>query len=153
MMIRTLRFLSGKRGQALIEFALVVPFLLLLMFTMVDFGIAIDRRLVLQHAVREGARYAAVHTDAVDITQLTSDQAQGIIDIGDVDICYIDQDDSNASPGDAGDAVKVSGSYTWDFPILREIFGAFGASPISIDMTPSGTARLERSVSGATACS
>ena len=62
-------------------------------------------------------------------------------------------DGSNTSVGDPGDGVRVSVSFTWDFPIMKEIFSAFGVPPLSIEMTPWGTARLERSVTGAIACS
>ena len=51
---------GSEGGQTLIEFALIMPIVFLFLFVLVDFGIAMDRRLVLQHAVREGARYAAV---------------------------------------------------------------------------------------------
>ena len=141
------------RAQALIEFAFILPIMLVFLFAIVDFGIAIDRRITLQHSVREGARYAAVHADELDIKQKTVDQAQGIIGLADVDVCYIDGDDSNTSVGDPGDGVRIGGSLTWDFPIMKEIFSAFGVPPLSVDLTPSATARLERSVTGAIACS
>ena len=148
------RCVRSPRGQALIEFAFVLPIMLVFLFAIVDFGIAIDRRITLQHSVREGARYAAVHADELDIKQKTVEQAQGIIGLADVDVCYINNEDgSNTSVGDPGDGVRVSVSFTWDFPIMKEIFSAFGVPPLSIEMTPWGTARLERSVTGAIACS
>ena len=143
----------SPRGQALIEFAFVLPIMLVFLFAIVDFGIAIDRRITLQHSVREGARYAAVHSNELDIKQKTVDQAQGIIGLADVDVCYISEDDGNSGVGDPGDGVRVSASFTWDFPIMKEIFSAFGVPSLSIEMTPWGTARLERSVTGAIACS
>ena len=153
MIEKLLSCVRSPRGQALIEFAFILPLLLVFLFAIVDFSIAIDRRITLQHSVREGARYAAVHPDELDIKQKAVDQAQGIIDLADVDVCYIDGDDTNISVGDPGDGVRVAGSFTWDFPIMKEIFSVFGVAPLSIDMTPSGTARLERSVTGAVACS
>ena len=54
----------NEGGQTLIEFALAAPLLLVFLLAIVDFGIAIDRRIVLDHAVREGARYASVGGDA-----------------------------------------------------------------------------------------
>lgn len=151
MIRNVIRRLSSPRAQALIEFAFVAPLMFMFLFTIVDFGIAMDRRITLQHAVREGSRFAAVHTDAADIRQRTVDQAQELITTADVGVCYLDQD-GDGDVGDPGDGVRVGASFTWDFPILREMFGAFGLPPLSIDMTPSGTARLERSVSGAAGC-
>ncbi len=146
---------ASQRAQTLIEFAFVLPLILVFFFSIVDFGIAIDRRITLQHGVREGARFAAVHAVEIDIQQKTADQSQGIIDLADVGVCYIDGVDGNTTVGDPGDSVRVSvlpGGFTWEFPIMTEILGAFGVPPLSIEMTPHGTARLERSVSGAVAC-
>lgn len=50
--------LRSQRSQALIEFALVSPVLLLLLFGVVDIGRAVFYYDTLIHAVREGARVA-----------------------------------------------------------------------------------------------
>jgi Flp pilus assembly protein TadG len=48
-------------GQALVEFALVIPIFLVLLFAMIDIGRVIWANDALSNAVREGARYAIVH--------------------------------------------------------------------------------------------
>ena len=146
------RMLRSGRGQTLIEFAFVLPVILVFFFSLVDFGIAIDKRIVMQHGVREGARFAAVHTVENDIKQRTVDQSQGIVELADVDVCYVDGTDANTTVGDAGDSVRVQSNFTWTFPIMTEMLGAFGVPALSVDMTPHASARLERSVSGAVAC-
>ena len=151
MFEQLIRRMKSPRGQALIEFAFIAPLMFVLLFAIVDFGIAIDRRITLQHSVRESARYAAVHTNELDIKQRAVDQAQGIIELADVDVCYEDTD-LDATFGEPGEDVKVSATFRWEFPIMREILGAFGVEPLFVDMTPWGTARLERSVSGAVGC-
>jgi hypothetical protein len=50
--------MRGQRSQALIEFALVSPVLLLLLFGIVDIGRAIFYYDTISHAAREGARVA-----------------------------------------------------------------------------------------------
>jgi TadE-like protein len=58
--LSTLRiYLREQRSQALIEFALVSPVLLLLLFGTIDLGRAIFYYDTLNHAAREGARLAA----------------------------------------------------------------------------------------------
>jgi hypothetical protein len=55
---------SGRRrgaGQALTEFALVVPFFLLVLYGIIEFGRYVYTVQVLNNAAREGARYAIVH--------------------------------------------------------------------------------------------
>jgi len=51
---------SGQRSQALIEFALISPVLLLLIFGVIDIGRAVFYYDMVNHAVREGARTAVV---------------------------------------------------------------------------------------------
>ncbi len=53
-------FIKDKRGQSLVEFALVLPILLLVLFGITEFGRAIMVTNVLNTASREGARLAAV---------------------------------------------------------------------------------------------
>lgn len=48
------------RGAELIEFAIVTPLLLLLVFGIADFGLMFQRYEVLTNAAREGARVAAL---------------------------------------------------------------------------------------------
>jgi TadE-like protein len=49
------------RGASLVEFAMVAPFLLLLIFGMVEFGWLFAQNLDVRHGAREGARLAAVN--------------------------------------------------------------------------------------------
>jgi len=51
---------ARERGQALIEFALVLPFLLILVLGMLDLGKAMHYRNDLTHLANEAARFAAV---------------------------------------------------------------------------------------------
>jgi Flp pilus assembly protein TadG len=143
--------LASQRGQSLLEFALIAPFVLFLLLALVDFGIAIDRRIVLDHAVREGARYASVGGQALtngttatagDVSNYTSAQAQGIVPSSGVDITY-----QNCNPnGDVGDNVKVTANYNYNFVTG---FNAIipGISP-GINMTASATARVEHGLAG-----
>jgi Flp pilus assembly protein TadG len=52
--------LEGTRGNALIEFALMVPVLFLILFGITEFGRALATVQVLHAAAREGARLAIV---------------------------------------------------------------------------------------------
>jgi hypothetical protein len=53
-------FYRNKRGQALIEFAFILPFLLVIVGGIVDFGLAFFVGQVIENAAREGARAGAV---------------------------------------------------------------------------------------------
>jgi Flp pilus assembly protein TadG len=56
-MIRTIR---GHRGVTIVEFALVLPLLLVLIFSIIDFGLYFFVEHTLQFATREGVRLALV---------------------------------------------------------------------------------------------
>ncbi len=48
-----------RRGQALVEFALVIPVLLLLLLSILEFGFAFSHHITMEYATREGARMGA----------------------------------------------------------------------------------------------
>lgn len=82
MLLTTGRRTGSQRSQSMVEFALVAPLLLLMLFGIVDFGRVIYTYITLDQAVNEGARVAirssaylpknsdvesAVKTHAVDV--------------------------------------------------------------------------------------
>lgn len=50
---------DGGRGQAIVEFSLILPLFLILLMGMLEFGIVFDHRNAMAYAVREGARVGA----------------------------------------------------------------------------------------------
>ena len=144
--------LTSERGQALLEFAFLLPILLVFLLSLVDFGVALDRREVIQHAVREGARQASIGLTEAEITNEVVLQSRGVLESADVTVCYADGP-GGAPAGFAGSAVRVSATLTYKFSMgSGELLAVFGVAPLSIDMTPSAEARLETSVTGATLC-
>jgi Flp pilus assembly protein TadG len=59
-----LRHRATNRGQSVIEFALVLPILLLVVFGITEFGRALLTVNILNAAAREGARVAAISGDS-----------------------------------------------------------------------------------------
>lgn len=57
------------RGASAVEFALVVPLLLLIVFGMVEFGVAISRYASVTNAAREGVRAASLGATTDEIRQ------------------------------------------------------------------------------------
>ena len=55
-------FRRGEDGQAMVEFALILPILLLILCGIIDFGWLFYNQLALNNICREGARYAVVNT-------------------------------------------------------------------------------------------
>ena len=54
-----------QRAQALVEFAITSPFLLLLLAGSIDFGMGYSARLEIANAARVGARWASLHSGDV----------------------------------------------------------------------------------------
>src|ERR1043166_7565747 len=55
--------IRNEQGQAMTEFALVLPVLALLLFAVIQFGIVFNNYVTLTDATRAGARKAAVSRD------------------------------------------------------------------------------------------
>lgn len=55
------------RGAAAVEFALVVPVLILLIFGSIEFGLAIQARTMIGNAAREGVRVASLGGSVADV--------------------------------------------------------------------------------------
>jgi Flp pilus assembly protein TadG len=97
---------EGERGQSLVEFALIVPLFLLLMFAIVDFGMGFYSWITVTNAAREGARIGAVGADSATITQRVKDTA-GSLNNSNLTISV-----SNAK-GNSGETVGVTANYQY----------------------------------------
>jgi Flp pilus assembly protein TadG len=120
---------TRRRGQALVEFCLVVPIFLLLLSGVIDFGFLLFQRMSVINSAREGARAAAMVSDATTAETVAkqaavSAAAQGAIGIlaSDVDVTCIDKSGTheNCTVAKQGDSVRVTVSYTYHtfFPLL-----------------------------------
>ena len=61
------RWRRGEGGQTLVEFALILPIFVILLFALGDFGRAFYSWMIVTNAAREGARAAAVQGDVSTI--------------------------------------------------------------------------------------
>jgi Flp pilus assembly pilin Flp len=75
---RTKKRRADERGAAAVEFALVLPILLLLVFGIVEFGLAFNRWITVTHAAREGVRVYALSGDALEAQTAAEDAAPDI---------------------------------------------------------------------------
>lgn len=69
-----------QTGVAIIEFALILPFLLLLSITTAEFGRAIWQYNTLTKSVREAARYLSIQTPGTRITEARNLLVYGNLD-------------------------------------------------------------------------
>ncbi len=78
----TRRAPGGRRGQALVEFALAIPIFLLLMVALFDLGRAVFAYNTLTNAAREGARLAIVNQDIPTIVEHAKNET-AIVELND----------------------------------------------------------------------
>lgn len=128
----------------MVEFALVLPLFLVVMFIIADFGVGFSRWLVLTNSTREGAREGTVGASITEIQQRTASTSNGLLDAGDVVVTY--QDFENDGVGQ-GDAVAVSADYEYNLitPLGKFLHLAFG----SITLSSCSDMRLELDAEGA----
>lgn len=81
-----------ESGQGMVEFALILPLLLILILGVFDFGRAFYSYLTFEHAGREAARYASIGADGGDINKIKEkavDASNGLVStIDKVDVSY-----------------------------------------------------------------
>jgi len=130
---------KGEGGQSLVEFALVLPIFLLILFAIVDFGMAFHAWITVTNSAREGARLGAVRAPATDIEQRVRDTA-GSLDQDDLVVAV-----TNAE-GVPGESVVVDVSYGYSLITpLADIVSMMSGGNISDSLSLSSTAdmRLE----------
>ena len=119
-------------GQTLVEFALVLPVLALVLFGIIQFGLAFKDSLAVTDAVRAGARQAAVSRLAADPVARTR---QAVLDAsGDLDSSKVGV--TVTSTWQPGQDVTVTGTYPYRIDIL-------GLVVDSGNITSSTTERVE----------
>ena len=123
------------RGAVAVEFALLLPLLLLIVFGIIDFGRALNAQITLTQAAREGVRVASVGGTSAAVTTRTQNAALPLLTPVAVTVttCAI-----NAGVGvDA----KVVASYIFTFitPVgaFAAMFGSatFGSSTLTLTST------------------
>ena len=105
---------NSERGQSMTEFALVLPLLVMLLFGVIQFGIAFNNYITLTDATRAGARKAAV------ARQLSNpvNACQSAIRTSASDLNQSDLTASCTSTWQMGADVTVNASYPYSISLL-----------------------------------
>jgi Flp pilus assembly protein TadG len=120
---------DGEKGQNLVEFAMVVPIFLILVFAIVDFGMGFHAWITVTNAAREGARVGAVGADQATIEARVTDTAASL-DGADLLITV-----TNAQ-GTPGESVSVDVQYDYQLVTpLSSLLGILGGDSIGEQIT------------------
>jgi len=126
----------GRRGAVIVEFALVVPFLALIVFGVIDFSRAYGQMNALDSALREGARFGSKWRnygvgDYVTAVKVTVKNYGAIYGFNGLDTSLVSVSVSPAPPNVAAITVSVT-----NHPIPLQVLGRFlGVPPLSISRT------------------
>jgi Flp pilus assembly protein TadG len=108
---------TEERGQALVEFALVLPILLLVIFGIIQFGLAFNSANDETHLANEVARYATVNENPSSETLQKWGKSQADSKALSGQTVCISFPNGTSNVGDPVE-VKVSGTIKW-LPILK----------------------------------
>jgi Flp pilus assembly protein TadG len=108
---------NSDRGAAAVEFALLLPLLLLIVFGVIDFGRAINAQITLTQAAREGARALALGSSTYQSRAQAAAIGLSPVTVTGVTSCP-------AGSAQAGDDAVVNVSYTFSFVTpIGSLFG------------------------------
>lgn len=118
MKIKSIRLIKNEKGASAVEFAIILPILIMLVFGIFQFGIAYNTYITITHAAREGARIAAVDLDPYDhdpLIDIIIERANNIITKDNITINHPDP-----AVLKIGDPVEVIITYkiTIEIPLL-----------------------------------
>ncbi len=136
-MFRMKGLCKSEKGQSLVEFALILPVLLLLVFGIIEFGRALNTYLIISNASREGARYAVVGADNSEINSAILAKIPTL----DPDNLSIDIDPGSKSERKHGAPVDIKVSY--ELNLITPIVGSLISDDNAIEIQSVTTMRME----------
>lgn len=115
------RRIREERGQTLVEFALVVPVLLVILFGIIQFGVVYRNYVTLTDASRVGARKAAVSRHEANPAGVAEAAVRGSasgLDQGELEVSV------TASAWEHGEDVTVNARYPYEINLLGFVVAA-----------------------------
>ena len=125
--------MKSEQGQTMVEFAMVIPLILVILFAVIQFGVVYNDYVTLTDATRVGARKAATSRHEVS-PEATAETAARNSATG-LDPAKVDFD-VNATAWEHGESVTVEGTYPYTINLL-------GFVVASGDLTSETTERVE----------
>lgn len=116
--------LSDNKGVAAVEFALILPLLLLLILSLIDFGRLFFVQVSVTSASREGARYSSLYSNGAptptNITDLVNASAPGAATLSQLSsnaTLTVTQISCSTATQNENTTVEVSTNYKWLLPV------------------------------------
>ena len=129
-----MKALKNQKGQAMVEFALILPVLLLLIMGIAEFGMMFNAYLSVQNATREGARIGIVGATNEEMEERILETSPALKD---------DRITITIEPGDntrnSGETLRVLVNYDYQMtvPFISILFGG------SVNLSGESSMRIE----------
>ncbi len=148
---RSVRRLSDQRGAELLEFALVMPLLLVLTAGIIDFGLLFRDYEVVTNAAREGARVAVLpgYTDADAVARANAYLVASGLTPTDTPTVVPVPIPAGGAGAPTFPGFQVTVQYDHQMLMLGPLMGLLGGSfPTSLTVTGTSVMRGETSAAG-----
>jgi len=122
---------DGHRGQALVEFAIAIPIVLLLMLGILDLGRAVFAYNSVSNAARTGVRVAIVNQDFATVRDAALAEAVGLSPVVVQPLSYPNAGSEPCPDLDCIVRVEVTHDWTAATPIISQIVGPITMSSAS----------------------
>lgn len=119
---------GSERGAAAVEFALILPILVLILFGVIEFVGVYNAQLMVTGAAREAARDMAIHGAVDDAAEAARAAAIGIPE-GALDV--------TVAPATCAEGTDITVTVVYDRPFLTGLFGS------TVELTGLATRRCQ----------
>ncbi len=116
---------NRQRGMAAVEFALILPIFMALLFGIVEFGSAFYKQQIITSAAREAARAGVIATDPRPSSTLIASKARDFLDSAGLDAAKSTVSVIGAG-GNSGDKLRIQIEYPTSFALLAKLMAHTG---------------------------
>jgi hypothetical protein len=122
------RDLRRQRGQGLVEFAVIFPIFVAILFAIIDGSLLLGRYNNVNNSAKEGARLGAAGGDKTEVVDRAKDQAHGRLDTASTDCVDMGDDavddvicvqwvsgPNGESPGQHGSSIRVKIKHKYEY--------------------------------------
>ncbi len=120
------RLLKNRKGQSMVEMAIILPVLLLVLMGIFEFGRIFNSYLILTNVSREAARSAALGSSDIEITQ-TINGSIFYLDTSNLTISI------SPSEGSRGSGTNVTINLKYEIDIVTPIIDSIIPDPLIIE--------------------
>ncbi|MDA3789080.1 MAG: pilus assembly protein [Desulfobacula sp.] len=137
-----IQHLKNQKGAAVVEFAIVLPLLIIFTFGIIEFGVILFDKALITNASREGARFGILFNDPLHTVEEIQDRVKIHLDYGNRLI------NLGGPPSEIGILPVLNGSllsvtvnYSYDFLLLPNFVPAL--LPGTMNLSSVTTMRME----------